>query len=440
MPVPRAPNGSVAPRNCTPSPLPSADDATYDMHSISTKPMPQTRDHYDRYARALAGEPLPSAFVDLDAFEANIDQLVAPLRAAGKALRIATKSLRCPDLVDRVLERVGDLAIGLMTYTAAETAMLATRGYRDLLLAYPTLLERDLDAIAAANRSATAAIVADCIAHVDAISRAARRANVEVPVVIDIDMSYRPLERGPHLGVRRSPLRTPEAVCALAEAIRERPGLRFAGLLAYEAQIAGLGDAVPSARAANAVKRAIKARSAPHVRALRSACVAALRACGLAPAIVNGGGTGSAAWSAQDDTLTEVTIGSGFIASGLFTEYRDLALVPAAGFALQVTREPAPGIYTCLGGGYVASGAAGRDRLPRPWLPAGIELLGTEGAGEVQTPIRSKTPLVLGSPVLFRHAKAGELAEHFDEYLLVRGDQIVGRTKTYRGLGHSFLG
>ncbi len=402
--------------------------------------MTRNRSLYARYACALAGAPLPSAIVDLEAFESNIERIVGPLRAAGKALRIATKSLRCPDLVDHVLERTQDVAIGLMTYTAAETAMLAARGYRDLLLAYPTLLDRDLDAIADANRTAKAAVVADCIEHVDAISRAAQRANVEVPVVIDIDMSYRPLERGPHLGVRRSPLRSPDAVCSLAEAIRVRPGLRFAGLQAYEAQIAGLADAVPSGRASNAVKRAIKARSAPHVRALRAACVAALRARGLAPAIVNGGGTGSAAWSAQDDALTEVTIGSGFVASGLFGEYRDLALTPAAGFALQVTRQPAPGIYTCHGGGYVASGAMGRDRLPRPWLPEGIELLGTEGAGEVQTPIRSKTPLVLGEPVLFRHAKAGELAEHFDEYLLVRGDRIVARAKTYRGLGHSFLG
>lgn len=395
---------------------------------------------YDRYSRAIAGQPLPSAIVDLDALDANITQLVAPLRAAGKALRIATKSLRCPGLVDHVLERTRDVAIGLMTYTAAETAMLAARGHRDLLLAYPTLLARDLDAIAAANRTATAAAVADCAEHVDAIASAAQRASIEIPVVIDIDMSYRPLERGPHLGVRRSPLRTPDAVCALAETIRARDGVRFAGLLAYEAQIAGLADAVPSERAANAVKRAIKTRSGPHVRALRAACVAALRARGFAPALVNGGGTGSAAWSAGDDALTEVTIGSGFVASGLFGEYRDLSLVPAAGFAVQVTRQPAPGIYTCHGGGYVASGAAGRDRLPRPWLPSGVELLGTEGAGEVQTPIRSKLPLALGTPVFFRHAKAGELAEHFDEYVLLRGDQIVAREKTYRGLGHSFLG
>jgi D-serine deaminase-like pyridoxal phosphate-dependent protein len=46
----------------------------------------------------------------------------------------------------------------------------------------------------------------------------------------------------------------------------------------------------------------------------------------------------------------------------------------------------------------------------------------------------------LGDPVFFRHAKAGELAEHFAEYLLVRGSRIEGRVPTYRGMGKCFLG
>ncbi|HUJ60968.1 MAG TPA: hypothetical protein VLX92_20835, partial [Kofleriaceae bacterium] len=148
----------------------------------------------------------------------------------------------------------------------------------------------------------------------------------------------------------------------------------------------------------------------------------------------------SAAWSARDPALTEVTVGSGFLASGLFDDYRGLLLEPAAGFALEVVRRPAPDIYTCLGGGFVASGAPAPDRLPRPWLPAGFTLLGTEGAGEVQTPIRTRRDLALGDPVLFRHAKAGELAEHVREYLVIRGDRVVSRAATYRGLGHCFLG
>jgi D-serine deaminase-like pyridoxal phosphate-dependent protein len=397
-------------------------------------------EQYARYVRALAGQPLPCAFVDLDALDANVDALVAPLRAAGKRLRIATKSLRCPDLCDHIARRAGDLTIGLLTYTARETAMLAARGAHDLLLAYPTVQPDDLRAIVEANASARAAIVVDDREQLDALADAAARAERRVPVVIDLDLSYRPLGAGPHLGVRRSPVRTADDVLALADAIAARPSLALHGLLGYEAQIAGLPDATPSARLVNAVKRAIKARSKPEVLAARRACVDALAARGIALAIVNGGGTGSAAWSASDPTLTEVTVGSGFVASGLFDDYAELSLRPAAGFGLQVTRHPAPEIYTCHGGGYVASGAPGPDRLPRPWLPAGVTLLAAEGAGEVQTPIHYDRPLRLGDAVLFRHAKAGELAEHFAAYALIRGDAIVGHAETYRGLGHCFLG
>jgi D-serine deaminase-like pyridoxal phosphate-dependent protein len=395
---------------------------------------------YTRYTRALAGEPLPCAFVDLDAIDANVDALVAPLVAAGKRLRIATKSLRCPELVDYIAARAKHVTLGLMTYTAAETAFLAARGARDLLLAYPTVHRTDLRAMIEANAVACAALVVDHVDHVAAIADAAAQASVTVPVVIDLDLAYRPLGARVHLGVRRSPVRSVEQVLALADAIAARPSLRLHGVLGYEAQIAGLPDATPGARVVNAVKRAIKARSKPHVLATRRACVEALAARGLALAVVNGGGSGSAAWSASDPALTEITVGSGFVASGLFDDYADLSLTPAAGFALQITRHPGGDIYTCHGGGYIASGPAGADRLPKPWLPSGFELLAAEGAGEVQTPIRAAMPLQIGQPVLLRHAKAGELAEHFAEYALVRGDAIVARAKTYRGLGHCFLG
>src|SRR5262249_22582616 len=141
-------------------------------------------------------------------------------------------------------------------------------------------------------------------------------------------------------------------------------------------------------------------------------------------------------------SVTEVTAGSGFLDSHLFDRYRGLTLAPAAFFALQAARRPGPRLVTCHGGGYVASGAPGEDRLPRPVHPAGARLLPLAGAGEVQTPIALApgTDVALGAPVLFRHAKAGELAEHFAEYLLVSKGQIVDRARTYRGEGKCFLG
>ncbi len=69
-----------------------------------------------------------------------------------------------------------------------------------------------------------------------------------------------------------------------------------------------------------------------------------------------------------------------------------------------------------------------------------VRLLGVEGAGEVQTPVagRAARGLRLGDRVWFRHAKAGELAEHIAEYHLVADARIERTVPTYRGEGHAF--
>ncbi|PSK63511.1 hypothetical protein B0E53_04564 [Micromonospora sp. MH33] len=145
--------------------------------------------------------------------------------------------------------------------------------------------------------------------------------------------------------------------------------------------------------------------------------------------------------TSADPAVTEVTAGSGLYGPTLFDAYRAWRPAPAAFFACAVVRRPGPGLATVLGGGWIASGPAADSRLPRPWLPAGLKLLGAEGAGEVQTPLAGDvaTALRIGDRVWFRHAKAGELCEHVNEVHLVDGDSVVATVPTYRGEGHAFL-
>jgi D-serine deaminase-like pyridoxal phosphate-dependent protein len=249
------------------------------------------------------------------------------------------------------------------------------------------------------------------------------------------------------IGVRRSPLHEVEEVVGLVERVRSFAGPSFAGLLAYEAHVAGLGDKSPEGEGSagsalrNASMRAMKLLVRGPIAARRLSIARALADRGIPVPLFNGGGTGSLEWSSGEEALTEVAAGSGFLGSHLFDRFRDIAPEPAACFALQVVRRPAAGYVTCLGGGFVASGGAGPDRLPVPYLPPGLRLLPMEGAGEVQTPLRvpAGRELPLGAPVFFRHAKAGELAEHTNGYWLVRGDRLEGRAATYRGLGKCFL-
>jgi D-serine deaminase-like pyridoxal phosphate-dependent protein len=207
--------------------------------------------------------------------------------------------------------------------------------------------------------------------------------------------------------------------------------------MGYEAQIAGVPDRLPGAGKAGAV-RMLKRRSVPAVAERRAEVLGALRDAGHALRFVNGGGTGSLeSTAAEAGVVTEVTAGSAFYAPTLFDRYDAFAPEPAAGFALRITRRPAPGIATALGGGYVASGAVGSEKAPSVWLPEGADLVDTEGAGEAQTPVRCD--LAVGDPVFLRHAKAGELCERFPALLVVDGDGVVDRWPTYRGQGWTFL-
>jgi len=176
--------------------------------------------------------------------------------------------------------------------------------------------------------------------------------------------------------------------------------------------------------------RELAARRASVVQAVRA--VAPLR-------FVNGGGTGSVEATASEALVTEVAAGSGLFAPALFDTYRAFTPRPAAFFALPVVRRPSARVATVLGGGYPASGRAGRDRLPRP-VARGLRLDRQEGAGEVQTPLRGPAAagLRIGDRVWMRHAKAGELCERFDVLHLVQGERRVATVPTYRGEGRAF--
>ena len=89
---------------------------------------------YERLERATAGLQAPFAIIDLDALYANASDLER--RAAPKPIRLASKSLRCRALQERVLARAG--FNGTLAYTLPEALWLASHGAGDLLVAYPT--------------------------------------------------------------------------------------------------------------------------------------------------------------------------------------------------------------------------------------------------------------------------------------------------------------
>ncbi|MFD0363880.1 amino acid deaminase/aldolase [Nocardia sp. GCM10030253] len=372
----------------------------------------------------------PLAALDLPTLRANAADLVR--RAGGVPVRVASKSVRCRAVLEQVLGEGltadGGFA-GVMSYSLAEAIWLVRRGARDVLLGYPTVDRAALTELAADDTlRQSITLMIDDVAQLELIRAAVASDLVHPRVCLDVDASLR---IGPlHLGVRRSPIRTPDQAAALACAAIQR-GFEVVGVMTYEAQIAGLPDS-------NIAVRLVKKASAAEITKRRKQVLDAVRSVVGKLEIVNSGGSGSIEVSIADPDVTEVTAGSGLYVPTLFDHYRSFTPRPALYFATSVLRKPTLSIATVFAGGYIASGPTGPSRVPKPVWPSGLRLIGTEGTGEVQTPLSGAAELRIGDRVWFRHAKAGELCERFDRIHLVDGDGTRTTVPTYRGEGNCF--
>ncbi len=395
---------------------------------------------WERLEHGTADLDPPFAAVDLVAFDANADSMVA--RSGGTPIRVASKSVRCRALLRRVLARPG--YAGILAYTLPEALWLAGGAEPvsgDIVVGYPTANRSALRTLAASESAASAVtLMVDSVEQLDLIdSVVAPSARASLRVCLDLDASLRFLGGRIHLGVLRSPVHSAAEAAALAQQVLARPGFSLVGLMAYEAQVAGVGDQPPGRPFRGAAVRRMQALAVRQIRDRRGAAVEAISA--LAPLeFVNGGGTGSLERTSAEPWVTELAAGSGLYAPTLFDGYRSFKPRPAALFAVPVVRRPAPGVVTVAGGGWPASGPAGADRVPTPVHPAGLKLVGTEGAGEVQTPLRGSAAdsLAVGDRVWFRHAKAGELCERVDVLHLVDDQGGVEAVPTYRGEAPAF--
>ncbi|WP_164670044.1 amino acid deaminase/aldolase [Virgibacillus doumboii] len=393
--------------------------------------------NYVYYKEALMQIPKPCAFLDTAIFEQNIRQIAAG--SNGKKIRVASKSIRSVSVLKDIF-KASPIFQGIMCFTADEAIYLSSQGLDDLLVAYPVWNEFHLnEVLKRVNENKQITLMIDSIAHLKRLESIAQNAGGSFPVCIDIDLSSDFF--GLHFGVYRSPITTVEQTLNLADYITDSDFLHLDGIMGYEAQIAGVPDNNPDQKLKSRLIRYLKKRSSKELIQKRNDIIDQLKARGIPLRFVNGGGTGSLHQTSQEQHITEVTVGSGFFNPHQFDNYKDFQLQPAAGFAIEITRIPKSNIYTCHGGGYVASGPPGKDKQPQVYLPKGATLFANEGTGEVQTPIHYKgnTELTYGDPIIVRHSKAGELCERFQKLHLIDNGKVVDIYSTYRGDGQCFL-
>ncbi|PFD36624.1 amino acid aldolase [Bacillus cereus] len=381
--------------------------------------------------------PLPCAFLDEVALERNIQSIIK--LSGHKKIRIASKSLRSVSIMKKILA-TNDCFQGIMCFSPREALFLIEQGFNDLLLGYPAYNERALYEISLLTKQGfIITCMVDCEEHIVYLEKIAEKSSGCFRVCLDIDMSSRFFRF--HFGVRRSPVKDVQNALKIVEKVKASPYLILDGVMGYEAQIAGVGDDMPKQWLQNKLISYLKRKSVLEINKRRGNIVKEIQNLGVELRFVNGGGTGSIKSTEQDNSVTEITVGSAFYSPKLFDYYKEVKFQPAVGFTLQVVRKPDRYIYTCLGGGYIASGAVGKDKEPEVWKPDGAKLLALEGAGEVQTPVyyNGDEQLYIGDTILLRHSKAGELCERFPVLYRIKQGEIVGEYSTYRGDNQCFL-
>ncbi|MCI2959329.1 alanine racemase [Agromyces atrinae] len=378
----------------------------------------------------------PVGALSLDALRHNAHDMLR--RAGGRPIRVASKSLRVRGALEALLAVPG--YHGVLAYTLAEALWLAD-SVDDIVVGYPTAEKGSIRRLATSPEFASRVTLMidspDQLDLIDAVLPPAERETIRV--CLELDASWNAPVLG-HLGVRRSPIHHPDDAGALAAYIVARPGFELVGVMAYEAQIAGVTNQPEGKPFDGAVNRWMQGRSERELHERRGLAVAAVRKHADLE-FVNGGGTGSLESTAADDSVTEIAAGSGLFGGHLFDGYAHFTPAPAAAFALDVVRNPTPEHATILGGGWIASGPPSPNRVPRIVWPEGLSMVGREGAGEVQTPVTGDAARHLrpGDRVWLRHTKSGELSEHLASLAVVDGDRVIGELPTYRGEGKAFL-
>lgn len=395
---------------------------------------------YPRTAEILKNHSLPLAYLDLDLLDKNIESIKK--KAKGVKIRIATKSVRCFKVVEYIRQQLGGQYAGVMCYHPNEALFYLERGFSNPLVAYPYF---EMDQYLSKSRSEEIIYMADSLEHIEQLESLGRKYQKSIKVCLDIDLS----DQLPfiYFGVHRSSLRSSKDLKERILKIKKCQSIKLVALMGYEAQIAGVGDKNPFKKVINPVIRLLKNYSKRKVLKKRTEMRNICKEEDISLTFFNGGGTGSLDFTSRDKSVDEIAVGSGFYTPLLFDYYQNLTLMPAAGFILEVTRSPSKNYITCAGGGYIASGSMGGDKFPRPIFPTGLSLVKEEMTGEVQTPLYTRYLSTEGQQfiktkkvVFFRHAKAGELCEHFNSLAVIRRDKLIGHWPTYRGEGLCFLG
>jgi len=372
--------------------------------------------------RRLVGDlPTPALLLDLDVLERNVAAMAAKARALGVHLRPHVKTHKCPE-IGRMQLAAG--ARGITVATLAEAQAFAGAGFGDVTWAFPLVLAR-LEEVVALARRITFRVTLESAAALDALGAAARRAGLVVHAWLEVDSGHH------RSGV--DPLSP--AGLELARRLAAEPGVAFDGLLTH------------AGHAYHARSRAERAAVAEHEREVMAAFAARLAGAGIPVGDVSVGSTPALSAVERLDGVTEVRPGN-----YAFYDFMQLASGVCAAEDCAVT--VLASVVSHQGGaGHVVvdAGALALSKDPGPDDPAlrrgfGPLLRGLAGpgldpvlavrgmsqehgmvAGGGAGPADVDGRLAVGDKVRILPNHSCLTVALFDEYQVVRGEEVVDR-------------
>jgi D-serine deaminase-like pyridoxal phosphate-dependent protein len=232
----------------------------------------------------LAAVDTPALLLDLDAFERNLTRMADAVRGTKVRLRPHGKAHKCAEIAAR---QIALGAVGICAQKVSEAEAFVDAGIRDVLVSNEVVGERKIERLAKLARRARLAVCVDDAAPVRALGAAVRWANTALDVFVELD-----------IGQHRCGVAPGEPALALAREIAAQPGLRFAGLQAYQ-------GGAQHVRSVSERRRTVEAGAA-----LANETRRLIAAAGLACDVVTGGGTGTFPFEIASGLYDEIQPGS----------------------------------------------------------------------------------------------------------------------------------
>ncbi|WP_071795874.1 3-hydroxy-D-aspartate aldolase BhcC [Natronohydrobacter thiooxidans] len=228
----------------------------------------------------------PCLILDLDALERNIKKMGDYAKAHGMRHRVHGKMHKSVD-VAKLQETLGG-SCGVCCQKVSEAEVFARGGIKDVLVSNQVRDPAKIDRLARMPKLGARTICCvDDLANVADLSEAAQRHGTQIECLVEIDC-----------GAGRCGVTTTPAVVEIAKAIDAAPGLKFAGIQAYQGAMQHMDSYEDR-----------KAKIDIAVAQVKDA-VEALKADGLDCDIVGGGGTGSYYFESASGVYNELQCGS----------------------------------------------------------------------------------------------------------------------------------